>query len=114
MAYNIIAVPSFNKEVKKLNKKYPSLKSELEVLFDQLEIEPKQGVALGSNCYKIRIAITSKGKGKSGGARLITNIVVSKSSIYLLTIFEKSEKDNLTDKELAELLRKVGFFDRLV
>jgi len=57
------------------------------------------------HCFKIRIAIASKGKGKSGGARIITNIVVTESTVFLLAIYDKSEKENLTNKELVELLR---------
>lgn len=64
-----------------------------------------QGTAIGNNCYKIRLAISSKGKGKSGGARLITNIVITEETVYLLSIYDKSEKENLSDKELLELLK---------
>lgn len=53
------------------------------------------------------MAITSKGKGKSGGARIITHLVVSEEVVYLLSIYDKSEKENLTDKELIELLKNV-------
>ena len=53
------------------------------------------------------MAISSKGMGKSGGGRLITNIVISDELVYLLSIYDKSEKDNLTDKELQELLQYV-------
>jgi hypothetical protein len=72
-----------------------------------LENNPIQGVALGRNCYKIRFAISSKGKGKSGGARIITNIVISDETVYLLSIYDKSEKENLSDNELDELLKFV-------
>ncbi|MBP7478425.1 MAG: addiction module toxin RelE, partial [Chitinophagales bacterium] len=72
MSYNIIAVPTFKKELKKLAKKYDSLKTDLAALFESLEVNPEQGISLGNNCYKIRLAISSKNKGKSGGARLIT------------------------------------------
>lgn len=68
---------------------------------------PEQGKSLGNNCYKIRISIASKGKGKSGGARVITNFVVSEDTVFLLSIFDKSEKANLTDGELLELLKYV-------
>jgi len=108
MKYNIIAVPTFLKELKKLSKKYKSLKSDLENLFLTLEINPTIGTPLGKNCYKLRIAITSKGKGKSGGARLITNFVITETTVYLLSIFDKSEKDDLTDKELGELLKSLN------
>lgn len=72
-----------------------------------LELEPKLGTNLGHNCYKIRIAISSKGKGKSSGARVITNFVVAEETVFLISIYDKSEQENLTDKELSELLKYV-------
>jgi mRNA-degrading endonuclease RelE of RelBE toxin-antitoxin system len=107
MSYNIIAVPTFGKELKKLAKKYPSLKTDLAVLFESLEANPLQGTSLGRNCYKIRISIASKSKGKSGGARVITNFVIAEETVFLISIYDKSEKENLTDKELDELLKYV-------
>lgn len=107
MSYNVIAVPNFKKELKNLAKKYSSLKAEFSTLIGNLESDPHQGTALGKNCYKIRLSIKSKGKGKSGGARVIVNIVVTRKTVYLLSIYDKSEKDNLTDKELEELLKSV-------
>ncbi len=56
---------------------------------------------------KIRISIASKGKGKSGGARIITNFIISEQTVYLLSIYDKSEKENLTDNELAALLENI-------
>ncbi len=61
----------------------------------------------GKNCYKIRLAIKSKGKGKRSGARVICNILIAETTVYLLTIFDKSEIENITDKELEELLQFV-------
>ena len=81
------------------------MKNELLDLVNELKEKPEQGTAIGKNCFKIRIAISSKGKGKSGGARIITNFVISDSTVYLLSIYDKSEKENLTEKELDELLR---------
>ena len=107
MSYNIIAVPTFRKELKKLAKKYPSIKTDLAALFESLEQNPVQGTSLDRNCYKIRIAIESKGKGKSGGARIITNFVIAEETVFLLSIYDKSKKENLTDKELDELLKYV-------
>jgi len=105
MSYNIIAVPTFKKELKRLSKKYNSLKADLASLFETLETNPTQGIALGNNCYKIRLSITSKGKGKSGGARVVTNFVIADATIYLLSIYDKAEKENLSNKELDELLK---------
>jgi hypothetical protein len=73
-------------------------------LIESLEQNPEQGTSLGNNCYKIRIAIASKGKGKSGGVTVITNFIIAEKSVYLLSIYDKSEKENLTDKEISELL----------
>jgi len=69
-----------------------------------LSDSPVQGKALGNNCYKIRMAIRSKGKGKSGGARIIIHIHIEKQRVYLLSIYDKSSQETLTDKELKELL----------
>lgn len=107
MSYSIIAVPTFRKELKQLVKKYHSLKTDLALLFESLEENPIQGTYLGKNCYKIRLAIASKGKGKSGGARIITNFVIADETVYLLSIYDKSSKENLSDKELDELLQEV-------
>ncbi len=104
MSYNILLIPPFDRQLKRLSKKYPSLKEEYFELIESLEQNPEQGTNLGNNCYKIRLAIASKGKGKSGGARVITNIVIADATVYLLSIYDKSEKENLTDKEIDELL----------
>jgi mRNA-degrading endonuclease RelE of RelBE toxin-antitoxin system len=107
MSYSVIALPSFRKKLKQLAKKYPSLKTDLAILFESLEANPIQGIPLGKNCFKIRLAISSKHKGKSGGARLITNFVIADQTVYLLSIYDKSDTDNLSNKELSELLKEV-------
>src|SRR5258708_18105024 len=65
------------------------------------------GTAIGKSCYKIRVPIASKGKGKSGGASVITNLVVTDQTVYLLSIYDKADKENLTNKELEELLNYI-------
>ncbi|MFN7689572.1 MAG: type II toxin-antitoxin system RelE/ParE family toxin [Bacteroidota bacterium] len=107
MSYKVKTLDIFENQAKRLIKKYVSLKSELFQLVSQLKEEPKHGTAIGKNCYKIRISISSKGKGKSGGARIITNIVIKDETVYLLSIYDKSDKENLTDKELDELLKNI-------
>ncbi len=103
----MLPIPPFDRQLKRLSKKYPSLKQEFFELIENLEKNPEQGTSLGKNCYKIRLAISSKGKGKSGGARVITNFVIADETVYLLSIYDKSEKENLTNKELDELLAEV-------
>ncbi|MGB6036011.1 MAG: type II toxin-antitoxin system RelE/ParE family toxin [Cryomorphaceae bacterium] len=105
MSYEIVAIPNFKRELKKLAKKYPSLKEDFAKFLKSLQSVPDQGVSLGNNCYKIRMAIKSKGKGKSGGSRVITYAQVSDNTVFLLSIYDKSEKENISDAHLSELLR---------
>ncbi len=107
MSFKIESIPFFDKQVKKLAKKYRSIKDDLAELIESLEKNPKQGIELKNNCYKIRMAIKSKGKGKSGGARLVTHIHIDNDTLYLLTIFDKSDKDNISDNEIAALLKDI-------
>jgi len=108
MSYSVKTIAVFERQAKRLVKKYPSLKSELLQLVQLLKETPaKQGTSLGNNCYKIRIAIASKGKGKSGGARIITHLQISASTVFLLSIYDKSEQADITDSELSELLKFV-------
>ena len=108
MKYSVKTIPVFERQFKRLYKKYPSLKKDFSELVKLLLENPQlQGTPLGKNCFKIRLAIASKGKGKSGGARVITNIVVTEKTVYLLTIYDKSERDNISDSELKELLESI-------
>jgi hypothetical protein len=107
MSYNLIITPAFERDAKPLLKKYNSLKIDLADLFESLENEPKQGKPLGKDCYKIRLAIASKGKGKSGGARVITCIKITSAKVFLLTIYDKTDKEDISDKELNELLKYI-------
>ena len=104
MSYNVLTIPPFDRQLKRLVKKFPSLKTEYAQLIESLEAEPFHGMALSNNCYKIRVAVKSKGKGKSGGMRIITNIQVVESSVFLLTIYDKSEQEDITEKEIKYLL----------
>lgn len=85
-------------------KKFPSLKAEYAQLIENMEIQPVQGASLSNSCYKIRIAIKSKGKGKSGGTRVIFHVQVVENNVFLLAIYDKSEQEDITDKEIKYLL----------
>ena len=105
MSFEVISVDFFEKQAKRLIKKYPSLKKELEQLKTVLADSPETGTPLGGGCYKIRLAIASKNKGKSGGARIITNVYVSGETVFLLAIYDKAEQQNIAKSELNELLK---------
>jgi hypothetical protein len=108
MSFNVITTTGFKKQAKKIGSKHHSLKSDIEFLIDLLEQNPLLGEPLGNDCFKVRMAIFSKGKGKSGGARVITCVKVVENDVYLLSIYDKSVKENISDKELDELLKIAG------
>ncbi len=108
MSFNIIPTSNFFRKAKKLSKKYVSFKSDLMNLKEQLLENPLVGTSIGKDCYKIRMSIAAKGKGKSGGARVITCVKIVNETIYLLTIYDKSEQENINDNELDELLKQAG------
>jgi hypothetical protein len=80
---------------------------DIETLSEKLKINPVIGESLGNGFYKIRVAITSKGRGKSGGARVITNVRVVNSIVYFITIFDKSEQETISLNELKKILKTI-------
>lgn len=107
MNYSVATIPLFDKQAKRLSKKYPSLKADLANFVEKLRDNPEQGAALGNNFYKIRLSVASKGKGKSGGARVITYVKVVHQTVFLTAIFDKSEKSTITDKELEHIFKAI-------
>jgi len=104
MNYNIIVTRRFEKELKRLHKKFFSLKEEFAQLIVDITENPMTGTFIGNNCYKIRLAISSKGKGKSGGARVITHLYIETDTVYLLTIYDKNEKTDIQPNELKKMI----------
>lgn len=119
MNCKIIAIDDFKKDAKKLLKKYVSLKNELVQLQENLLKNPRLGVLIHANTYKIRLAVKSKGKGKRGGLRVITYVVevevlITENAkdqditIFLMAIYDKSEMENIADKDLKNLIDEVN------
>lgn len=109
MKYTVRLYDTFKKQFKRLYKRYRSLEADTDLLIESLLQDPYQGADLGRGLRKVRMAITAKGKGKSGGARVITLLLVyneEEAEIGLLYIYDKSERDSLTDSELTALLRQ--------
>ena len=104
-SFNVVLTDDFKRDAKKLIKKYRSIASEIKDLIESLEIDPTQGEPLGRDCYKIRMAIASKNKGKSGGSRVITCVKVLNETVILLSIYDKSEQENIEDSKLKSLLK---------
>ncbi len=107
MNYKVELTDNFKKEAKKLVKKFPSLKQELAELFTILATNPTSGTALGNDIYKIRLAIASKNKGKSGGARVLSFVKITNTIVLLFSIYSKGEVDTLSNKEIQNLIRNL-------
>ncbi len=103
MNLKIISLKSFDKDVKRLYKRYRSLAKDLVVLRDDLLANPTAGIALGHDLYKIRVASSSIPTGKSAGFRVVYYFY-NTQTLYLLTIFSKSDLENIDDKQLLKLL----------
>ena len=77
-----------------------------------IESNPSAGVDLGYGIRKVRFKVSAKGKGKSGGARVVSkNVIIGtyQTKIYLLTIYDKQKKDTITKAEIEQLLKQEGF-----
>ena len=117
MKVTVRITKNFKTEAKPLLKKYPSLSNDLIRLERDLTANPRMGTALGHDAYKIRLKITSKGKGKSGGARVIslvdaTLIGVAESTeeettVNLISIYDKADTDTISDRELRDLIKNI-------
>ena len=103
---NIYYTSEFEKEAKRFAKKYVSFAADLSDLQERLKENPYEGTDLGNGIRKIRMRIVSKGKGKSGGARVISFIVavLEDVEVTLLTIYDKSEQGNISDKAIKRLV----------
>ncbi len=112
MNVEVVIADNFRREAKRYLKKFHSLKEELAALEESLRLHPKQGDRLTETTYKIRLASKSKGKGKSGGFRIITYIIetiedengIAQTVVTLLSIYDKSEITTLSDSDISALV----------
>jgi mRNA-degrading endonuclease RelE of RelBE toxin-antitoxin system len=108
MSYEVLTTPDFKRFFKKIYKKHPSLKDDLNEIIVQLENNYELGTPLGSNLYKVRMAIESKNKGTSAGARVFYYFLSEANEIYLIHIYDKSKIDNIPKHILEKLLEDAG------
>ncbi len=107
MKYRLETIAPFKREAKRLLKKYPSLRAEIEELGAHLQENPFTGTPLKNGFYKIRLGIRSKGKGRRGGARIITCVKVIAETVYLVSIYDKSEQSDISDSTLESLFSEI-------
>ncbi len=102
----VYTIPEFDRSLVRLSKKYKSLKTEYLEFVEKVETDGVQGVSLGNGIFKARFAVKSKGKGKSGGLRIISYnyvIVFFESDVVLLVdIYDKNEFSTIDKKILKK------------
>lgn len=106
MHLSIKTLTCFERDVKKLFKKYKQLPADLKVLKKELLENPKSGIELGHRCYKIRLANSSIPTGKSGGFRVIYYYIDTNNNLYLMSMYSKNELENIDDKVILQILKE--------
>ena len=97
----------FRVAYKRLKKRHKSLEDDFERLLSSLLQNPMQGVELESGVRKVRLAISSKGRGKSGGARVIIRVRIVADELQLLYIYDKSDFGNISDAYLRDIMKRM-------
>ncbi|MDB5142093.1 MAG: hypothetical protein JWQ66_806 [Mucilaginibacter sp.] len=108
MSYKVVIASEFAKEAKRIAKKHIGIKSDIAKLVADLAIDPTMGTELGHNFYKIRMPISGTNKGKSGGARVITYVILDQETVLLTEIYLKSEHDTADISVLVQRLKDQG------
>ena len=108
MNLTIISTGEFEKDVKKLFKKYRSISKDLQKLKTELLLNPKAGISLSNHTYKLRLANSSTNDGKSGGFRVIYYFLDDDGNIHLLKMYSKSDMSNISENRILEILRNSG------
>ena len=98
----------FRVAYKRLKKRHKSLEYDFESLLASLLQNPMQGVELEGGARKVRLAITSKGRGKSGGARVIIRVRIVADELQLLYIYDKADFENVSDAFLRDIMKRMG------
>jgi mRNA-degrading endonuclease RelE of RelBE toxin-antitoxin system len=105
MSFKVLPTPLFERELKQLSKRHASIKNDLSATIASLIKNPNLGESLGNHCFKVRMAISSKNKGKSGGARIITYLKIIEETIFLISIYDKSDTDTIKNDEILSRIK---------
>ena len=97
----------FKSAYKRLKKKHKSLDADFEALLMSLQENPRQGVEIHDDIWKIRMNITSKGRGKSGGDRVIIRVRIVQDELQLIYIYDKADFENVSDAYLRDILKRM-------
>lgn len=110
MSFEITATPQFGKSLKALAKRYASIRTDFAAFAASLSENPNQGDELSPGIRKIRMAIKSKGRGKSAGARVITyTVYISPETgvVYLIDIYDKSDYSTVDVEIVKQIISEI-------
>ena len=108
MSFKVVVSSEFAKEIKRIARKHKEIKADVTQLISSLETNPTLGTDLGQGFFKIRLAVSGTHKGKSGGARVITYVIIDEETVLLVEIYLKSEHDSIDTKPLIQRLKNQG------
>jgi len=100
--------PEYKRNLRELSKKYRKIRLDTQPIIEQLQESNFIGdriPGIGENyvILKVRVKNSDIQKGKSAGYRLIYQIE-SQASILLLTIYSKSEREDISPNEIQSIL----------
>lgn len=108
MSYKVVLTNSFKRSIKRLKKRYRHVKDDVRLAIKALLVTPELGILITFEARKLRVRNSDLKKGKSGGYRLLYFVSEEpEPTIYLLLLYAKSDKDNVTQQELQELLEEI-------
>ncbi len=110
MNFEILPTTRFAKSIKLLAKKHRSIKQDLKAFANSLKEDPFQGDELSPGIRKVRMAISSKGRGKSGGARIITYTIVvaeNQGRVYLIDIYDKADYSTVDVAIIQKIVKEL-------
>ncbi len=105
--FKVFPTQNFIDEAVEISKKYHNIKKDFTELRKELQKDPRKGDDLGAGMYKVRMAITEKGDGKSGGARVIVFVKVEEQEVYVLSVFLKSQYETAITSALKDRIKNL-------
>jgi len=104
---NFETVTRFDKEVKKLSKKYNLIKEDLKDFILNFDDIHQEAITIKSNLYKVRLSNSNKNKGKSAGYRVYYYVKINET-VYLLTIYDKSQIESINENTLTQYIEELS------
>jgi mRNA-degrading endonuclease RelE of RelBE toxin-antitoxin system len=106
---NIEETDTFSKALKKLQKRFKNIETDCDTFLQGIQTVEHLGIHLGNGVYKVRMANSDKKSGKSAGYRLISYLKLLDGTLYLMYIYDKSDLDSVSEKQIDELIKKIVF-----